>query len=189
MGSYLDLLSATAKVVGGTQPTLAQMQAGANGIGQDQDPAVKLATQTAQQPFWFSGSDVGDGSGVTGIVGCYSLPCEVWGSLPVGMVIPHQWMPLEAQPFQGSKDRLDDYRVRVLVGNGSLEVLMAQLVDYSDSVPAAFDTHAQLFASMGVGYGDCSRGIFLELNWGGKVYLALEFTLTIYRSIPTIRTP
>lgn len=189
MGSYLDLLGAIARVVGGTQPTLPQLQAGQNGIGEDLDAAAKTALQTKQQPYWYSGSDAGDGSGVTGLAGCYALPTEDLGATPVGMVLPNAWVPWEKEPFQGRKNRIDDIRVRIMIASGDLMALTAQLVDYADLVPTAFDAHAQLFATLNVGYGECSTGRFLELSWGGKVYFALEFTVATLRSIPVSRIP
>lgn len=188
MGSYLDLLGACARVCGGTQPTLAQLQAGQNGIGEDLLPADKASLQTKHQPYWYSGADVGDSSGVLGLTGCYSLPTEVFGSTPFGMVLPNLWMPWEKQPFQGRKNRIDDLRLRIMVGSGDLMTLTAQLVDFADLVPAAFDAHAQLFATLNVGYVEASAGRFLEVEWGGKVYFALEFTLATIRSIPVSRT-
>lgn len=188
MGAYLSLLGAVAQVVGGTQPTLGQLQAGQNGIGGDLSAVDKLDIQTRQQPYWYSGSDVGDSSGVTGLAGCYSLPTEIVGATPVGMVLPSGWNPLERNPFQGFKNRIDDIRVRIMISSGDLMAITAQLVDFADLIPTAFDHNMQLFASTGVGQADCSIGRFLEVEWGGKGYFCVEFTVATLRSIPVTRT-
>lgn len=190
MGTYRDMMLAIAQVVGGTQPTLAQLQAGQNGIGEDLDAAPKLALQTAQQPFWFSGADSGANDGVAGLAGCYAVPTEILGSTPVGMLLPDGWAPWtgEKQPFQGRKNRTDVFHLRILTGSGDLMTLMIQLIDFADLVPTAFDLHAQIFATLNVGYVECSTGRFIEVNWGGKVYYALEFTVATLRSIPVTRT-
>lgn len=189
MGSYLSLLGAIAQVVGGTQPTLAQLQAGLNGIGGDLTGTAKLDIQTRQQPYWYSGSDVTDGSGVAGLAGCYSLPTEVVGATPVGMVLPSGWNPVERMPYQGTKNRIDDIRVRIMIASGDLMAITAQLVDYADLIPTAFDHNMQLFASVGVGQADAGHGRFLEVEWGGKGYFCVEFTIATLRSIPVTRTP
>src|SRR5690349_7862039 len=100
--AYLDLLNAVARVVGGSQPNSSQ------------------ASVTADlQPYWWSGRDVGDSTGVSGLVGCFSLPSQVISATPVGMVLPGSWRPDPTLPSarQGRKYMEDDIHIRIMVGH------------------------------------------------------------------------
>lgn len=170
--SYQTLLNSMARVVGGTQPNAAQVAAGS-------------ATLPALQPYWFSGLDTGDGSGVAGLAGCFSLPTETIGTTPIALVLPSSWLPLQPFPTQGKKYREDTVHVRVLTGHGDLQTEMAQLVLFADLVPTAFDTHMQLFGEPYVVTADCSEGSFLEIEWpAGTVYTCVEFVVKVQRAIP-----
>src|SRR5579863_9873548 len=52
-GTFSDVFDAIALLVGGTQPS------------------------PTTEPFFYSGAQVGDSSGINGIKGCYSMPPEV----------------------------------------------------------------------------------------------------------------
>jgi hypothetical protein len=167
MSAYLDLLNAVARVVGGTQPD-----------------AAHATVPAALQPYWFSGKDTGDASGVAGLAGCSSLPPEVIQATPVGMVLPGPWHPLDATPIGGRKFTEDQIHVRVLVGHDDLTAQMARLVPFRDLVPPAFDGHMQLFNSAGVMTAWCADGDFMEVTWGGDVYVALVFIVHVQRALP-----
>lgn len=176
--SYQGLLNAVAQVVGGTQPN-----------------ATQSSVAAALQPYWFSGVDSGDNSGVSGIAGCFSIPTESLNNTPVAIVLPDGFVSLnlgggEVFPRQGKKYREDTVHLRVMTGHADLQTQMAQLVAFADSVPTAFDTHMQLFNSSGVDTADCSTGVFLEVEWPvGTVYMALQFVLKIHRAISVTYTP
>lgn len=164
--SYLTLLNAMAQVVGGTQPD-----------------AGHASVPTAQQPYWYSGYDTGDSTGVSGLAGCHSLPTEVLGNLPVAMILPDRREPLaEDYPVQGEYSREDTIRVRVFAGNNDMQTVMGQLVNVADAVPAAFNAHLELLATQDVMAAICDRCQFLEVEWGGTVYFAIEFTVRVQRS-------
>jgi hypothetical protein len=171
MSAYQDLLNAVAHVVGGTQPS----------AGQTTAPAVL-------QPYWYSGRDSADGTGVAGLVGCSSLPPEIIQATPVGMVLPGPWHPLEATPIGGRKFVEDQIHVRVLVGHDDLTTQMARLVPVRDLVPPAFDGHMQLFNTPGVTTAWCADGDFMEVSWGGNVYVALVFIVHVQRVLTTTYT-
>lgn len=172
------MLNAVAQVVGGTQPNAAQS-----------------SVATALQPYWFSGIDTGDNTGVSGIAGCFSIPTESLNNTPVAIVLPDAFAPQDLGggqvfPRQGKKYREDTVHLRVMTGHSDLQTQMATLVGFADSVPTAFDTHMTLFNSTGVDTADCSAGVFLEVEWPvGTVYMALQFVLKIRRSIPVTYTP
>jgi hypothetical protein len=165
--AFLDLLSAVAHVVGGTQPA--------------QNQTTVSATQL---PYWYSGHDTGDSSGVAGLAGCWSVPTEVIGATPVGMVLPGPWRPdssMPAFPMQGHKFTEDEVHVRIMVGHDAEQALMARLVNFRDTVPPVFDAHMQLLNTTGVSSAWCNEGDFLEVQWGGNVYFALAFIVRVQR--------
>ena len=178
--SYQTLLNAVAQVVGGTQPNNSQTSA--------------LAGPPDQRPYWFSGLETGDGSGVAGLAGCWSVAPDVFTNTPVGVVLPDGWTPQMiggGQPFprQGRKYREDVVHVRVMTGHTDLQSQMSSLVNFADLVPTAFDTHMQLFNQAGVDTADCSTGVFLEVEWPtGTVYMAVQFIVKIRRAIPVTYT-
>lgn len=167
--SFLDLLSAVAQVVGGTQPD-----------------AAHSSVVAAQQPYWYSGRDTGDSTGVAGLAGCYSVPTDVLGPTPVGLVLPGPWRPdpsLPAFPTQGHKFLEDEIHVRIMVGHDAEQELMARLVNFRDTVPPAFDANMQLRGAAGVSSAWCNEGDFIEVAWGGDVYFALTFIVRVARGL------
>ncbi len=175
--SYQSLLNALARTVGGTQPTAGQAAAG-SGV-----PLV-------QQPYWFSGADAGDASGVSGLAGCFSVPTEKITLTPVAMILPDSWAPnaLTPYPTAGHKYRDDRVVVRVFTGNAAMQVAISQLNVFADAITDAFDHHMQAFGEANVGTVDCSVGRFLEVDWGGGAFFAIDFRVTVLRGIPVTRT-
>jgi hypothetical protein len=167
--SYLDLLAAVAQIVGGTRPDV-----------------THSSVTEAQLPYWFSGRDSQDATGVDGLAGCFSVPTEVLTATPVGLVLPGPWRPdpsMSAYPTQGHKFLEDEVHVRIMVGHDAEQALMARLVNFRDTVPPVFDAHMQLRNTPGVGSAWCNEGDFIEVAWGGKVYFAMAFIVRIARSL------
>jgi hypothetical protein len=182
--SYQTLLNALARTVGGTQPDNAHTSIPA-------PKTINGVVQPDQRPFWFSGVDAGDGSGVAGLSGCWSVPTEKFAKTPVAMILPDSWAPDPQFPFplQGHKYRDDRAVVRVFTGNAPMQVAIAQLNGFADTITDAFDHHMQAFGETGVTTVDCSTGRFLEVNWGGAAYFAIDFRVVVYRGLPVTRTP
>ena len=182
--SYPTLRDAIARIVGGTQPDNAHTSIA---------PPSTVGNVTApdQRPFWFSGADTGDASGVAGLAGCWSVPTEKIPVTPVAMVLPDSWQPDAQFPFpvQGHKYRDDRLVVRLFTGNAPMQIAISQLEVFADTVTDAFDHHMQAFGEAGVSTVDCSTGRFLEVNWGGAAYFAIDFRVTVYRGLPVSRTP
>ena len=167
--SFLDLLAAVAQVVGGTQPD-----------------ATHSTVPAANQPYWYSGRDAADGTGVAGLAGCYSIPTEVLGATPVGLVLPGPWRPdpsMPAFPMSGHKFTEDEVHVRIMVGHDAEQGLMARLVGFRDTVPLVFDAHMQLLSTPGVTSAWCNEGDLVEVMWGGNVYFALTFIVRVQRGL------
>lgn len=172
---YFDLLNAVARVVGGTQPAAAQSSV--------VDPSL--------QPYWYSGVDTGDSTGVPGLAGCFSVPSQSLHAAPVGMVLQGPWAPdatLSQGPRQGRRFTVDTIHVRIMVGHDAEAKLMGALANFRDVVPAAFDAHMQLFASTGVTTAWCESGDFIEVEWAGNVYFALVFMVSVQRALSVTYT-
>lgn len=160
------MLNAVARVVGGTQP-----------------PAGQSSVTDSRQPYWYSGVDAGDGTGIAGVVGCFSLPVGTLDTTPVGMVLPASWKREQQFPTQGSKFQSDELRVRVLTGHDDITGAMAFLSNFRDLVESAFDSHMELFGAIGVTAADAQSGAFLEIDLGGTTYLAAEVVVIVRRAV------
>lgn len=160
MSAYRNLLTAVATVVGGNQP----------------DPVNK--------PYWFSGKDLGDGSGVAGLAGAWWPPVETFSDTPVALIIPGNSKLQLPFPTQGKKEIESIVHVRVMVGHSDLPTMILTVADFHDVVPTAFDTHMQLLGSPNVLAANCDGPDLLEVEWGGSPYAALEFMVRIQRVLP-----
>lgn len=160
MSAYGNLLIAVAKVVGGNQP------------------------DAAGKPYWYSGKDKGDGSGVSGLAGAWWPAPEIVQDTPVALILPGPGKLLQPFPHQGQKQIEDNIHVRVMVGHADLQTMLLMVVDFHDLVMSAFDTHMQLFGSTGVSSANCGPPQVLEVEWGGSSYAALEFVVKTVRMLP-----
>lgn len=175
--AFQDVLNAVARVVGGTQPDDAHTTA-----------VVDPEDGFDYRPYWFSGADAGDGTGIPGVVGCYSLPVGKLDVTPVGMVLSATWKREGQFPTQGQKFLSDELRVRVLTGHDNVTGDMAFLVNFRDLVEPAFDTHMELFGAAGVTAADAQSGEFLEIDLGGTTYLAAEVVVMVRRAVSVTYT-
>jgi hypothetical protein len=162
MSTYGDLLKAMARLVGGNQP------------------------DATNNPYWFSGRDVGDSSGVAGLAGCYWPAPEVIQDTPVALILPVGGKLLQPFPTQGHKQLEDEVHVRVMVGHSDLPTMLTAVADFYDLVPATFDANMQLLnvAPNVIFAANCHPPQVLEVEWGGSAYAALEFPVLIQRNIP-----
>jgi hypothetical protein len=147
VADFQTLLNAVAQVVGGTAP----------------NPAT--------EPFWFSGSQVGDGTGVAGLKGCFSTPPGSIEDPPMAFVIGGPFR-LTDEPRQGIKGYEDmDYSI---------------LDPFRDSVPAAFDSHMQLFSTPTVLDAVIVSGRPGFFAWGRFPFVGWEFGLRVRRLAPIV---
>src|SRR6184192_2165874 len=117
MSNFQDLLDNVALLVGGTQ-------------------------QSEPPPGFFSRARAGDGTGVPGLLGCYSKPPRALSEPPVGIVLPRSFKAsLNAQGYEEQEDIL---RLIILVKPVDSATDFAILEPFRDSVPAIFRTHFQL---------------------------------------------
>lgn len=182
--AYLDILTAAARVVGGSLSDVAHSP-----------PPTGTAPGILAPllPYWYSGRDMGDGTGVSGLTGCFAVPPEVVPFDPIAMILPGTWARsagMPSYPLQGKKYDEDIIVVRIMVGHDDVTQSLLRLVNFRDTVPTAFDTHMQMFSSAGVVTADCADGRFIETEWpSGTAYFALEFYIHIERDINIIRQP
>lgn len=156
MATFQDILDQVATVVGGNQP----------------DPTGN--------PFWYSGDAKGDGSGISGMKGCYAVPPETIQTTPVGVIISHQF---ETTYYPSHKMDEDVVRLLILVARRNARTSVGILNPYRDTVPAAFDQHMRLNASTNVWQTLVKRGHTSVVTWGAIPYLAWEFDLHVNRNL------
>lgn len=161
MATFQDLLNAVAQVVGGTPP----------------NPAT--------DPTWYSGFQVGDGTGVVGLRGCHSTPPGAVEDPPLAFVMGGQ-LRLTEEPRQGIKGYEDSLRIQIMVGHVEPTTDYAILDPFRDSVPAAFDSHMQLFGTPNVLDAVIIGGKPGFLAWAGLPYVGWEFTLRVRRLAPVV---
>lgn len=165
MTAYLTILDKIGLLVGGTAP----------------DPAGS--------PHFYSGAQVGDGTGVSGIAGCYSIPPETLPDPPIAILLPENFTlqgPAHAgQLMQGNEDNEDHIRIWLLLWRNDLPTQYANLVPFRDSVPALFRSHMQLGALINID-AFIVAGHTGVMKWAGVEYLGWEFVLRIRQLLSVI---
>lgn len=158
MAAYLAILNKVAQLVGGTAP----------------DPI--------NSPYFFSGSQVGDNTGIAGIAGCYSIPPETLPDPPIGIVIPEnftlQGPAHSGQLMQGNEDNEDHIRIWVLLWRNDAPTQYANLIPFRDGVPALFRAHMQLGGLVNID-AFIVAGHSAVMKWNGTEYLGWEFILRV----------
>jgi hypothetical protein len=144
-------------------------------------------TVSSHDPHFFSGVQVGDGTGVANLQGCYSSSPATIDVLPIGVLISDDFSAeLDATGFEENEDSV---RLLLLVATDDFESRLAELNAFRDAVPSAFRAHMQAFNSPGA--VDCfitggRTGVHI---YGGTDYLAWEFTVRVRRGIGVQYTP
>lgn len=156
MATFQDLLGAVAQVVGGTQP------------------------DAVNNPFWYSGFEVGDGTGVAGIKGCMSVPPGAIQDTPMAFCMGST-LRLSEEPRQGIKGYEDMIRIQLFVGRVETSVDYSVLDPFRDLIPAAFDSHMQLFATANVLDAVIIGGNPAALTWASQPYIGWDFHLRVRR--------
>ena len=151
------------------------------------DHIARVVGGTVSSSFthWFSGAEAGDGSGVSGLKGCWSQAPNIITQTPVALV--------EAGPFtaellggQGKEGNEDQVKIIVLVAKYDLKSQIGVLTPYRDSIPAAFRSHMQAFAAPDVLDAFITAGTPGIRGWGGLEYLAWEFTCRVRRHLSVL---
>jgi hypothetical protein len=142
-------------------------------------------TVSATDPTFFSGALAnagnGDGSGVAGLLGCYSDAPAGIEALPVGILLPPSFKA--DLMSQGEEENFDDVTLVVLVAPADTESAINELMPFRDLVPAAFRSHMRAYAMPNTGWCYVSAGESGIHNWGGIDYYAWKFTLSVHRDM------
>lgn len=160
---------AMARVVGGTAP----------------DPS--------NRPRWFSGSEVGDGTGVTNMVGCYSAAqaqISVAASGAPGGAVGVVLNGPGNLHYPGGEDSLgpsqeysfDNLRLMILIPRADPETEDAMVTPFRDSIPAAFRAHTTLFNTSNVNQAAPSNWRPVALTWGDGHFVGWDFTIRVFRT-------
>lgn len=145
-------------------------------------------TVSANNPTFFSGALNGnDGTGVTGLTGCYSAAPDNIQAFPVGIVMSTKFTADLAG--QGSEKNEDHVRLVVLVSKETTEDKLPLLTPYRDSVPAAFRAHMGGFGSPGAIDFYVTAGDQIVQTWSLDDYLAWDFTVRVRRLLTVTYTP
>jgi hypothetical protein len=156
--TLLSILDRVALLIGGSQP----------------DPVGS--------PHFYSGVQVGDGTGVAGIQGAYSIPPETLPDPPVALLFPSSFSaggPAHAgQLMQGNEDNEDLVNIWVLLWRNDLPTQYAAMVQYRDSIPALFRQHMQLSGLVNID-AFIVHGHTATMAWESDTYLGWEFTLRV----------
>jgi hypothetical protein len=168
MAGFQDLLDAMAKVVGGTQ------------------------SDSTTNPHFYSGYKSQDGTGIAGIHGCYSVPPEVIGDPPIGVIVPGKFTVNSDRTrdllTMGEEYNVDDLKLFLFVRNNDSKTQYANLNPFRDSVPAAFRAATQL-GNAGLIAGQqilqvwCSDGRAGVFTWAGTSLIGWEFNLRVIRTL------
>lgn len=145
-------------------------------------------TALATVPHFYSGQRAADGTGVSGLAGCWSTDPPNPGKTPVGIVIPDQFTAELAS--QGEETQNDTLKLYILVApytGGPYD--LPQLTPYRDTVPAVFRSHMSALNSAGVLWSWIGGGRLRLYQVGGTEYLAWEFTVELERSLSVTYTP
>ncbi len=143
-------------------------------------------TKSPTDKRFFSGDEAADGTGVSGLKGCWSDAPNGIQSLPVAIVEPGPFTD-SLSGGQGREDAEDEVRVRVLVAKQDLKASMGVLTPFRDSVPAAFRAHMQGTDASHLNpipdIIDCfiTRGTPGPYTYSGTDYLGWEFTVRVRR--------
>lgn len=168
MATYQDIRDAVARVIGGTAP----------------DPA--------NRPRWFSGYEVGDSTGVSGMIGCYSAAqaqLSAAGGGPVGGALGVVLNGTGNLDYPGSEDSLgpsqmyefDNLRLLVLIPRADPETEDALVTPFRDTIPAALRSHTTLFASANVSQAAASSWRPIALTWGDGHFIGWDFSIRVFR--------
>lgn len=151
------------------------------------------------KPRWFSGRDVGDGTGLVPgdtypvFTGCFSAPVEALEDFPVGLVLPGPFEVGGPQNrdgyYQGAEYNVDDVRLLILFGRVDLETDYGNAAPYRDLVPAAFAAHMTAYTTDSALQTMVRGGKPVTLKWGDVAYDGFEFTIRVIRMISRIYIP
>jgi hypothetical protein len=143
------------------------------------------APDVANRPRWFSGVDSADGTGITGLNGCYSGPQQQFLNPPVGVVMSVRNgldNPLRDVLTQGNEFRAATFTLYILDTIDDQETQFGIISAFPDLVYSAFAGHVGLF-----GLANAYQSSVIEDDgpkkfiWNSKEFIAWEFKIRVLR--------
>lgn len=183
MATYQDMLDAVGLILGGTQAV--------DGNG-------------GLIAHFYSGVKAADGTGLTGIQGCWSSPPNVPMDTPVALLLPGPFKvegPEHPEIFiPGNEWNADTIRLQILVSNQDLPTSWALLAPFRDSVATLFNSHMRLSSTAWPVLSDGSAFPFTLtakvvdghpglIPYAETEYVGWEMTLRVWRMLQPIYTP
>jgi len=180
MATYLDMLDAIGLILGGTAP------------------------DSTLQPHFFSGLQVGDGTGLSGLQGCWSVPPAALQDAPVALLLPGAFRvegPEQTEVFiPGNEWIIDSVRLQVMVSLQDHPTSWAKLAPFRDSVTTLFNSHMRLSSTAWPVQADGSAFPFTLtakvidgraglIPYADTEYVGWEMTLRVWRMLQPIYAP
>ena len=165
MSGFHDVLANIALVVGGTQPN------------------------ATTEPFFYSGAQKGDSTGISGLTGCYLGPFDVINATPPFAVVMLGSGTAGSDfrggggLFQGTLFKQDYVKLQICVGLTEPQKQHDTLIAYVDLVPTAFAAKMTLnsTANMLDAFPEDYR--FAQVKWGGTDYMCIEWRIRVRRDV------
>lgn len=166
--AFLDMLDGVGRVIGGT------------------------CVDPVNNPHFFSGRQVGDGTGVAGLNGCWSVAPATLSDPPWGIVIP-------SDGEMGGADRMEIltegnlfeiHNVRLVIAVGLVDTLTAwsQALPFYEGVRNAFEAHMTLYGAVDIDAFPTKYKMG-EITWSGNTYVGWDFTIRLRNMSTPIYTP
>ena len=161
--AFSDVFDALALIVGGTQP------------------------DATGQPYFYSGVQKGDSTGISGIKGCYSMPPEsVNCDVPFAVILLDSGT--DGSDFrggdlltQGTLFKQDFLKLQICVGRTQPAYQQDTMVDFRDAIPNALAGKLTLNSTATVFDAFPQSYKFGVVTWAGTPYDTLEFRIRVRR--------
>ena len=165
MAGFHDVLANIALIVGGTQP------------------------DATNQKYFYSGAQVGDGSGISGIKGCFSAPpLSINCDTPFAVVLLGSGSDGSdfrggANLYQGTLLKQDFVRLQICTGLSDSENQYDALIGFRDTVPTTLAGKMTLNSTSNVLDAFPQDYKFANVTWAGTEYMCLEFRIRVRRDV------
>ena len=161
--AFSDVFDAIALIVGGTQP------------------------DATHQKFFYSGAQVGDSTGISGIKGCYSAPpLSINCDTPFAVVL--MGTGTDGSDFkggdlltQGTLFKQDYVKLQICTGLTDSENQYDVLMDFRDLIPSTLAGKLTLNSTATVFDAFPQDYKFGNVTWAGTEYQSLEFRIRVRR--------
>lgn len=165
MAGFHDVLANIALIVGGTQP------------------------DATNKPYFYSGVQTGDSTGISGIKGCYlgppeSIDCDVpFAVVLLGTGTDGSDFRGGSNLYQGELFKQDYIKLQICVGRTQPQYQFDTLIGYRDTVPTTFAGKMTINSTANVLDVFPQDYRFAEVMWAGTPYMCLEFRLRVRRDV------